>query len=361
MADGANIRFGAFRHVDLTTRWWEMIAIGDQARVTQRHERHLKAALQLPMYKNLPTSGFKYDWKKFRNPDGLFVVRIRGPADSNHINNHVKHLSPEQMDKFCADVFDEATQHLDDFSSPNVEDFWIEIFEELGIQVQPGSVGRRAFWDWAMKIVAARIAFGQLEESSNQELHGLTASDSTGDIKMSDQPSNNSSDPKPLSLAAQAVDKFLALGVSKYDDVPRKVKAITRHHEFIAPGKRGPDKPSTKASINQPKILKETPTPQRIPDEPQSHAMAAQDLNAKADALDDLTVGLHDTTIEGATKGPQFLTNLAVRTVHPLKRHYDDTEETGGLGEDDRPPVKFARFSKAHSETSSFPSQLGQP
>lgn len=358
MADGAKIYFGAFHHVDLTTRWWTRKAIADQVRLTQRHERHLETALQLPMYKNLPTSGFKYDWKNFRNADGLFVFRVKGP---NHINNHVKHFSPEQMDRFCAEVFGKATQRLDDLSNSSAEDFWVKISQELGIQVQPGEFRRRALWDWAMKIVAARIVFGQLEESGNQELHGLAASDAAGDINMSDQSNNNTSDLKPLGLAAQAVDKFLALGISRYRRLPEKASAITRHHKFFTSDKPGPDKPLTKASINQPKILKEIPIPQRIPVEPQRHAMTAQDFNAKADAVDDLTLGLHGTAIEGATKGPQLLTNLAVRTVNPLKRHYDDTEEAGDLGEDDQPPVKVARVSKAHPDTSGLPLQLGQP
>lgn len=357
MADGAKIHFGAFHHVDLTTRWRKKKAMADQARLTQRYELRLETALQLPMYKNLPTSGFKYDWKSFRNPDGLFVFRVKGP---NHINNHVKHFSPEQMDIFCAEVFSKATRRLDNLSSSSAEDFWVKISQELGIQVQPGEFRRRALWDWAMKIVAARIVFGQLEESGNQELHSLKASDTAGDIKMSDQPDNHASDLKPLGLAAQAVDRFLALGISRYGGLPEKASAITRHHKFIASDKPGPDKPSTKASINQPKTLKETLISQRIPVEPQSHAMTAQDLNAKADALDDLIVGIHGTTIKGAPKGPQILTNLAVRTVNTLKRHYDDAEDAGDLCEDDQPAIKVVRVSEAHSETSGLSSQLGQ-
>lgn len=410
MGSSTNIHFGAFRHVDLTTRWRKNITDGEHARLTERHESHLETALKMPMYKTLPTGGFKYDWRRFRNHDGLFVFRAKGRHHSNHINNHVKNLSPEQMDTFCAEVFDKATQHLKDLSSTSAEDFWAEISQELGIKVKKETVAGPALWDWAMKLMAARIAFGQLEENSI-ELHHLMAFDTAGDVKMSEQPNNNAPDLKPLSLAAQAVDKFLALGISKYGDVPKKFSAISRHHKFTTSGKPGPDKPLRKdssagknapkkaqvynlhapvestaatgneislrrsafgshvgagapawwGSINQPKISRATPIPQWIPDEPQQHVMTARDSNVIADAIDDLVVGLHGTAIGGATKTPQVLTNLTVRTVNPLKRHYDDTEEAGDLYEDNRPPAKVSRVSKANSKTLGSPSQLGQP
>lgn len=92
MADIVNIDidYGVFRPIDLAKHWRETMAEAE-IRLTKQHESHLKTALRMPMYKNLPTGGFKYNWIQFRNHDGLFVVRVRG--SSQILNNHVKHFN----------------------------------------------------------------------------------------------------------------------------------------------------------------------------------------------------------------------------------------------------------------------------
>ncbi|KAK7716738.1 hypothetical protein SLS64_002443 [Diaporthe eres] len=390
MADRVNIDidYGVFRHVDLTKHWRETMA-EEEARLTKQHESHLKTALQMPMYKNLPTAGFKYDWNQFRNHDGLFVVRVRGHVHSNHINNHVKQLKPEEMDMFCAEVFDKATALLDNLSSTGVEDFWAKVAQDVGIQLPAGTAQSLAFWDWAMKLVAARIAFGQ---------ESLTVSDAAGDIKMSDQPNSEVSDLEPLNLAAQAVDKFLAVGISKYGGNPKKLRAITRHHDIVAPSKARRNKttkkgsaraknaltnthtqnsrlqdgpiPSTKGTVrlrrsqfgsqvgagepawwgflSRPKILGEISRPRRISDGPQNHAETAQGSGGQVGAVDDLVIGMHGTRIEDATRAPRVLADLAVRTVNPLKRRHDEGAEDSGT--DDQPQAKMAKVSPSHAD-----------
>ncbi|KAI7784394.1 hypothetical protein LA080_010177 [Diaporthe eres] len=328
------------------------------------------------MYKNLPTAGFKYDWNQFRNHDGLFVVRVRGHAHSNHINNHVKHLKPDEMDTFCAEVFDKATELLDDLSSTGVEHFWAKVAQDLGIQLLARTAQSLAFWGWAMKLVAARIAFGQ---------EGLTVSDAAGDIEMSDQPNREVSHREPLNLAAQAVDKFLAVGISKYGGSPKKLRAITRHHEIVAPIRVGPEKPAMNGSApakNASKNshtgthdshlqLRPTPSIKSTNTSPpvtiwfsngaQHHAGTVQGSSGQAGAVDDLIIGMHGTAIEDATRAPQVLADLAIRTVNPSKRRHEDTEgaEDGGRG--DQPLAKMAKVSRSHADTSGSPSQVDEP
>lgn len=401
MADRVNIDidYGVFRLIDLAKHWREAMAEGE-IRLTKQHENHLKAALQMPMYKNLPTGGFKYDWIQFRNHDGLFLVRLRGSAPI--INNHVKHLNAKEMDTFCAEVFYMATELLEDLSNTGGEDFWAKVAQELGIQLPVETAQRRAFWDWAMKLVAARIECGQ---------ENLAASDAAGDIKMSDQPNTDVPDREPLSLAAQAVDKFLAVGIWKYGDIPKKVTAITRHHSVIAPNKPGPDKPAKKGSaplanapknththnsdpqvgptpstkstirlrrsefgsqvgaghpawwgfVSRPKTLEEISRHRRIPDETQHHAETEQGSSVQAGAVDDLVIGMHGTKIEDATRAPRVLADLALRTVNPLKRRHDDTEGAEDTAIGEQPMAKMAKVSPSHADTSGPPSQVDGP
>ncbi|KAG6368636.1 hypothetical protein INS49_002849 [Diaporthe citri] len=403
MADRVSfdVDYGVFRHVDLTKHWREAVA-EEENRLTKQNETYLKTAPRMAMCKNLPTAGFKYDWNQFRNHDGLFVVRVRGSIHSNHINNHVKHLNPKEMDTFCAEAFDKASEVLDGLASIGPEDFWAKVAQDLGIQLPAGTAQTRGFWDWAMKLVAARIVGIQ---------EGLPACDAAGDIEMSDQPNKNMSDREPLSLAAQAVDNFLAVGIWKYGDMPKKVTAITRHHVIIAPNKSGPDKPAKKGSapaknapknthahnshmqvgptasskstirirrsefgsqvgagqpawwgfISRLKSLEEISRPRRIPDGSQNHAETAKGGCVQAGAVDDLVIGMHGTTIEGATRTPQVLADLAIRTVNPLKRRHDDTEEAEDSGIGDQPLAKMAKVSQSHAHTSGSPSQVDEP
>lgn len=399
MADRANIDidYGVFRLIDLTSNWRETMAEEEQIRLTKQHKSHLKKALQMPMYKNLPTVGFKYDWKQFRNHDGLFVVRVRGSGPI--INNHVKHLNSKEMDTFCAKVFYKATEILDDLSSTGGEGFWAKVAQDLGIQLTAGRADKRAFWDWAMKLVAARIECGR---------ESLAESDAAGDIKMSDQPNPDVSDRDPLSLAAQAVDKFLAAGIRKYGHIPKKVTGITRHHSVIAPKKRrrgkkrsapaknapkntpthnshlqvgqkpsykntirlrrsefgsevGAGQPAWWGFISRPKSLEEILRPRRIPDGVQHHAEAAQASSGQAGTVDDLVIGMHGATMEDATRAPRILADLALRTVNPLKRRHDDTEGADESGIGDQPLAKIAKVSASHADTSGSPSQVDEP
>lgn len=409
MTNETNIDYTAFRHIDLAKHWREARPVQEQARLTERHESHLKTALQMPMYNNLPTVGFEYDWKQFRNHDGLFVVRIKGSGHLNNcINNHVKRLSPEEMDAFCAKVFDRATQSLNNLSKSGVEAFWGKIAQEFGIPIRPGTVEIRAFCDWVMKIVAARILYGQ--KQGQEESQSLSAPDIAGDIDMTDQTNMYEADLKPLSFTAQAVDRFLAVGVSKYGAIPKKLRAITRHYTFIPPTKPRPSKPSKKGSapaknvtknaqihdsylpgkltvntgntirlrrsefgsqvgagepawwgsINTPRTSKEIPNHGWTPTELQRQEVTAQGGSGQGSTLDDLVIGLHGTTIEDGTKAPQVLTNLAIRTVNPLKRRHSDNEggeDTTGYGQ---PLAKMQKVSESHVETTSSPSQLDE-
>lgn len=406
MANETNIDYTAFRHVDLAKHWREAMPVQEQARLTERHESHLETALQMPMYKNLPTGGFEYNWKQFRNHDGLFVVRVKGSGQSKHcINKHVKRLSPEEMDAFCAKIFDKATQFLGNLSKLGVEDFWAKVAQEFGIKLQQGTVETLAFWDWAMKIVAARIVYGQ--KDGQEEFQSLSAPDIAGDIDMTDQTDASEADLKSFSITAQAVDKFLAVGVSKYGAIPKKLKAITRHHNFIHPTKPRPNKPSKKGSalakatenaqvhrshlqakltanagnkirlrrsefgshvgaggpawwgsINSPQTSKEIRSHGCLPTELQQQEVTAQGGSGQAGTLDDLVIGIHGTTIDDGTKAPQVLTNLAIRTVNPLKRRHSDNEggeDSTGYG---KPLAKMQKVSENHVETLASPSQL---
>lgn len=306
------------------------------------------------------------------------------------------------MDTFCAEVFDKATELLDDLSSTGVEDFWAKVAQDLGIQLPAETAQRLAFWDWAMKLVAARIECGQ---------ESLKAFDAAGDIKMSDQPKMEVSDREALSLAAQAIDKFLAVGIWKYGDSRKKLTAITRHHSIVTPNKLGPEKPAKKGSaparnvhkntltynsntqvgptpptkstmrvrrsefgslvgvghpawwgfISRPKTLEDISRPGRIPDGAQHQAKTVQASSGQAGTVDDLVIGMHGTTIEDATRAPRVLANLAVRTVNPLKRRHDDTEGAEDSGTDDEPQTKMAKISSSHADTSGSTSQVDEP
>lgn len=407
MPDELKIDYAAFRHVDLAKRWREARTVREQARLTEQHESHLETELQMPMFKDLPTGGFKYDWEQFRNHDGLFVFRIKGSDQlKRNINNHVKCFTPEEMDAFCANVFEKATGLLENLSSSVPEDFWTKIAQELGIRTPKGRLDVLVFWDWAMKLVAARIVYGQAQ--SHGELQSLSEFDTTGDIDMSEQPNTYQSDPKTLSLAAQAVDKFLAIGISKYGSRPKKLKAITRHHTVIAPmnpGLKGHSKkgsalakkppknaevpnsnlpvkltptsdnkvrlrrsafgsevvaggPAWWGSINRPQIPKEISTSRWTPTELQRQGVTAQGSSGQGGAVDDLVIGMHGTTIEDGAKAPQLLTNLAVRTINPLKRRHEDAEGIDGGAILEQPVMKMAKVSDEHADTSVPPSQL---
>lgn len=403
MTNEINIDYTAFRHVDLATHWRKATPVQEQARLTERHERRLEKALQMPMYNNLPTVGLKYDWKQFRNHDGLFVVRIKGSDQSNHcINNHVKCLSPEEMDAFCAKVFDKATQFLNNLSESRVEVFWGKIAQEFEIQFRPGTLETRAFCDWVMKIVAARILFGQKE--GQKELQSLSAPDIEGDIEMTDQANTYEADLEPLSLTAQAVDKILAVGVSRYGSIPKKLKVITRHHTFIPPAKPratrrskkgsapakkatenaeahhshlpgkltvntwntnfgsqiGAGEPAWWGSINSPRTSKGIPTHGWTPNELQQQEGTAQGSSGQAATVDDLVIGIYGTTIEDDTKAPQVLTNLAIRTVNPLKRRHSDDEGAEDSAGDGQPTAKVQKVSENHFESTGSPSQLDE-
>lgn len=409
MTNEINIDFTAFRHVDLARHWREATPVQGQARLTERHESHLEKALQMPMYKNLPTVGFEYDLKQFRNHDGRFVVQIKRSNQSNHcINKHVKHLSPGEMDAFCANIFDKATQSLGDLPKSGVEDFWAKVAQKVGIKLRHDTVETLAFWDWAMKIVAARIVYGQKEDQ--ERFQGLSALDITGDIDMTDQTNTHEPDLKSLSLTAQAVDKFLAVGVSKYGSIPKKLKAITRHHTFIPPAKPratrrskkgsapakkvnkndeahqshlptkltvnngntirlsrsefgsqiGAGEPAWWGSINSPRTSKGNPTHGWTPTELQRQEVTAQGSSGQAGSVDDLVIGIHGTTIKDETKGPQVLTNLAIRTVNPLKRRHSDDEGAEDSAVDDQPMAKMQKVSENHAEASGSPSQLDE-
>lgn len=409
MTNETNIDYTAFRHVDLAKHWREARPVQEQTRLTERYESHLETALQMRMYKNLPTVGFEYDWKQFRNHDGLFVVRIKGSRHlKNCINNRVKRLNPEEMDAFCAKVFDKATQSLNNLAKSGVEDFWGKIAHEFGIQIRPGTVEILAFCDWVMKIVAARILYGQKE--GQEEFQSLSKSDIAGDIDMTDQGNTYEADPKSLSLTAEAVDKFLAVGVSKYGAIPRKLKAVTRHHTFIVPTKPRPSEPSKKGSapakkvtknaqvhdshlpvkltvntgstirlrrsefgshvgaggpawwgsINSAQISKEISRYPWTPNELRRQEDIARSGSGQAGTLDDLVVGIHGTTIEDDTKAPQVLRNLAIRTANPLKRRHNDDEGGEDSAVDGQPLAKMRKVSESHVETSGSPSQLDE-
>lgn len=406
MTNETKIDYAACRHVDLAKHWREATSVERQAPLTERHERHLEKALQMPMYKNLPTVGFEYDWKQFQNHDGGFVVQIKRSNQSNHcINKHVKHLSPGEMDAFSANIFDKATQFLDDLPKSGVEDFWAKVAQEVGIKLRHGTVETLAFWDWAMKIVAARIVYGQKED---QEVQSLSAPDITGDIDMTDQTNTHEADLESLSLTAQAVDKFLSAGVAKYGARPKKLKAITRHHTFIPPPMPRANKRSKKGSasakkvtknaevhhshlpakltvntgntirlrrsefgsqvdagepawwgsISSPRTSKGIPTHGWTPTELQQQEVTAQGSGGQAGTVDDLVIGIHGTTIEDDTKAPQILTNLAIRTANPLKRRHSDDEGAEDSTLDHRPITKMQKFSENEVETSGSASHL---
>lgn len=410
MAGEFKIDYASFRHVGLTRPWRGDMGVREQGPLTEQHENHLEAALQMPMYKSLPTAGFKYDWEQFRNHDGLFVFRIKGSDQLEHsINNHVKHFSPEEMDAFCAKVFDMSTEflgNLENLSISGAEGFWAKFYQELGIQTPEGKVEALAFWDWVVKLVEARILYGR--EQSHKELQNLSVSDTAGDTDMSDQPNTYESDPKPLSLAAQAVDKFLALGISKYDSISKKLKEIRRNHTIIAPNKPGLGSPSKEdyalakkppknaevhnsnlpvnltptsgnttrlrrsafgsqvvaggpawwGFINRPQIPKEASRYRWIPTEVQRQEVTAQSSSGQRGVVDDLVIGMHGATIEHGAKAPQLLTNLAVRTVNPLKRRHNDAEKNNDGATGEQPVAKMAKVSNKHAETSVPPSQL---
>lgn len=407
MTNETKIDYTAFRHVDLAKHWREANPVQEQARLTERHESHLEKALRMPMYKNLPNVGFEYDWKQFRNHDGLFVVRIKGSDHSSHcINKHVKHLSTKEMDAFCAKIFDKATQFLGNLSKSGVEDFWTKVAQKFGIKLRQGTVETMAFCDWVTKIVAARILCGQKE--GQEKCQSLSAPETFGDIDMTDQTNTYEADLEPLSLTAQAVDKFLEVGVSKYGATPKKLKAITRHHTFIPPAKPratrrskkgsapakkvnknaeadhshlpgkltvntgntilprrselgsqiGAGEPAWWGSINSPRTSKGIPTHGWTPNELQQQEVTAQGSSSQAGTIDDLVIGIHDTTIEDETKGPQVLNNLAIRTVNPLKRRHIDDEGAEGSAVEGQPMAKVQKVSENHVEGSGSASQL---
>lgn len=412
MADQVKVDYGAFRHVDLTKRWRGATAAREQTRLTALYESYLETALQTPMYKNLPTGDFKYDWQQLRIDDGSFVSRIRGTNYSNYtVNSRVNNLSPKEMDTFCAEVFNKATALVGSVPIEGVEDFWVKVAQKLAFRLRAESTHKLAFYDWAMKLVAARIIYCQ--ETSLSNLQNLPASDTAGDVEMTDRPNKNEPDMKPRSLAARAVDRFLAAGISKYGTKSKKLKAITRYHTVIPPIKPGSAKASIKDStsakdtakstqvhmsyqptrvtsttissvrlrrspfgsligvgepawwgfINRTKVSKKTRRSrrQRFRNEPQHHTVTTQGGSDKSGTVDDLIIGMHGTSIKSPTKAPRVLTNLAVRTINPLKRRREDAEgaEDGTSG--GQPLAKMVKVSDGDAEFSSPPTQPEKP
>lgn len=75
MADGVNIDYETFRHVEQINYGQETTA--EKASRLLKEESQLDTMLQMPMYKNLPITGFRYDWKQFYDTDGLFTLESK--------------------------------------------------------------------------------------------------------------------------------------------------------------------------------------------------------------------------------------------------------------------------------------------
>lgn len=410
MADEVKIDYGEFRIAERWTRKIEPTA-EQKARFEYVYERTLERMHEMPLYKNLPTGGFNYKGGWF------FKTHEQGflnPADPRQtykvINDHVKHLSPEEMDIFCSQVFEKATELLDPYglSSASPVRLWEMVAQELGIPIRKGTIDGVVFCAWAMKLVGSRIAWGM--KNTPEKLQVLTKPGNSGYFNMHGKPDKNVPDAQPLNYTAPSVDKFIAKGVLKFGGQPDKMKAILRFHTHINPSKPGPVNASNKdssavkvapgsrlqdssrpvnvatesestirlrrsqfgshvgvrapawwGSMNRPEGSKEISRSPVIPSEPQNHEATAQGSKDQVGAVDALVIGMHGTTMEDGGKGPGVFANLAIRTVNPLKRRHDDTEESGATGLGGKPPAKMAKVSQVQANTSGSPSQLDEP
>jgi hypothetical protein len=355
MADEIIIDYGALRYITLIRRMGEATA-EEKAYVMKQNEGDLDKALQMPMFKKLPTEGFEYDWKQFQiRNGGIFLVQ---PSRVRHhfqiINDHVKHFSPEEMDIFCAEVFHKATEHLGSTSSvmrsAEWDEFWTRVPQEVGIQIPAKSVENLAFWDWAMKLMAARFVCRQ--ENNHEKLQSLTNPDALGDLNILDQPTSNAPNPKPLSLTAQAVDRFLAVGYLKFGGIARRRPFFGSHI-----GVGGPTWLGFTIRLQSSNAISMPPP---VLSEPQIPSGSTQRGNGQAGGVDDLVVGMHSTTIEESRTAPRVFSNLAIRTPKPLKRRRDDTEESGSTTTGDEPLAKMAKVSESQANTSGSPPQLDE-
>ncbi|KAJ0122322.1 hypothetical protein J7T55_002835 [Diaporthe amygdali] len=399
MADGVTIDYETFRHVGQIDYGQETTA--EKASRLLKEESQLDTMLQMPMYKNLPITGFRYDWKQFYDTDGLFTLESkRSRRMKKAFNDHVQDLDAENMDRFCAELSNKATARLDDLSDTAAADFWGYVAKEIGIHNPADTAENLVVWDWAMKLVAARTICSQ--EDKNEKVDELLGSDTGGDTTMADQP-NKKSQLKLLSLAAQAVDKFLSVGISKYGGRPEKLKAIMRHHVIIGSDKNCPEKTSRKGSaaaenaalnklylpvnvapriengfrirkarfgsqvsvgnpawwgcINRFTSSNGTSGPQQSLAAPEVHS----ESTSHSHKIDDLIIGIHSTNIQSTPAAPQILVNLALRTNNPLKRPRNDPEgaEDGGSG--NQKPVKVLKTSLGHTSASDSSSQKHDP
>lgn len=408
MADEVKIDYGAFRRIG--ARMLPPATADEKIRDKYESERRDRI-LEMPMYKKMPTGGFSYE--------GIWCVKAccsvwLHPADLEGnfrlINDQVKHLSPEETDVFCSRVLQKATELLDNYghSGATPQYLWELVAQDMGMKVREGTSDIRVFWAWATKLVAARIAWHQ--ENTPEKLQVLTEPDNAGDFIMHDQPDQNMPDAQPLSYAAASVDKFIAKGVLNFGGQPDKLKAILRFHTLISPSKPGHVNASNKdssagkvtagsrlqdssrpvnaakepestirlrrsqfgshigvgapawwGSINRPDSSEEISRSAGVPSERQNHEATAQGSSDQIGAVDDLVIGMHGTTMEEGGKGPGIFANLAIRTVNPLKRRHDDTEESGATGSGGKPPAKMAKVSQVQANTSGSPSQLDEP
>lgn len=411
MADEVKIDYGAFRRIKP-----RMLPPSElTAKKTIRHnhvsERIRGSILQMPMYKNMPTSGFNYEGKWFVRTGDVIRVNFADPEETcGFINDQVKHLGPEEMDIFCSQALQKATELLDTcgLSGAAPEYLWELVAQGLGVETRAGTRDSRVFWAWATRLVAARIAWHQ--ENTPEKLQVFTEPGNAGDFNMHDQPDKNVPDPKSLSYAAPFVDNFIAKGVLKFGGQPDKINAIFRFHTLsnlskpgpvnasnkdssadkVAPGSRlqdssrpfnvatepestirlrrsqfgshiGVGAPAFWGSMNRPESSKESSGSPGVPSEPRNHEATAQGSKDQVGAVDALVIGMHGTTMEDGGTGPRVFANLAIRTVNPLKRRHDDTEESGATNSGGKPPAKMAKISQVQANTSGSPSQLDEP
>lgn len=410
MDDEVKIDYGAFRRIKLHRL--PPATADEKIRDNYESERRGRI-LEMPMYKKMPTGGFNYEgiwcvkkcdvfWVPLEDLEGTFRL----------INDHVKHLSPEATDMFCAQVFEKATELLDPYglsdTNTRPEYLWEMVAWYLGIPIRRGTKDGLVFWAWATKLVAARIAWHQ--ENTPEKLQVVTEPDDAGDFIMHDQPDKNVPGVQPSSYAAPSVDNLIAKGVLKFGGQPDKIKAILRYHILLNPKKPGPVNASNKdssaekvapgsrlqdssrpvnvatepestiylrrsqfgshigvgapawwGSRNRPEGSKEISRSPVVPSEPQNHDGTAQGSSNQVGAVDALVIGMHGTTMQDGGRGPGVFANLAIRTVNPLRRRHDETEESGTTDSGGNPPTKMAKVSQVQANTSGSPSKLDEP
>lgn len=324
----------------------------------KQNQVHLKAALRMPMFKNLPTHGFKYDWNQFLFKDGLFFVPPNSfPVAFEIINGHVGNLNPEEMDVFCADVFDKlsarsekilvAARRVPNDGMRRTHTITFEgIFQDLGVQNSQDPRVEGALWDWAMNFVAARTLW--IQDNSQKKVPGPTRNDAAGGDNVADQPSKNKPDPEFLGLAAQAVDRFIAIGDRNFR--VREVPLVGPHIGIGGPKWLGWD---FKARTRSPEREAQE---ERFLSEALNRDIAAQVSSNEVD-VDDSVVALHDIAIEQGRTAPPALTSLVIRTAKPLKRRREDDDEPGAIAEDDEPLAKMPKVLQVQTKTSAATSR----